>query len=84
MGLISTLFKSLTTLLICFVVLTQSRYVAIEDEQDVYLDEIARELEAELNTTKSLFYEQAVLTEQVAKKFVGAQLKENLFIVCLI
>lgn len=50
-------------------------------DDKIYLDNLQHKLELELNSTRVRLVEQAKLTEMVAKEFVAATIKENLFLV---
>lgn len=47
----------------------------------VYLNNIEKEIRNELNQTRVSFWKQAQLLDTIARQFVAAQIKENLFIV---
>ncbi|XP_021966813.2 uncharacterized protein LOC110861990 [Folsomia candida] len=49
-------------------------------DDKIYLDNLQHKLELELNSTRVRLVEQAKLTEMVAKEFVAATIKENLFL----
>lgn len=52
-------------------------------EDKVYLNNIEKGLTAEVNKTRVIFLSHAKLLDTLARQFVAAQLKENLFIVCI-
>jgi hypothetical protein len=77
MNFLSQLFLLLATSL-CFSI---AQYFDPNIDDKTYLDTLQTRLQMEVNATKMELVIQAKITEMVAKKFVTAQLKENLFIV---
>ncbi|CAL8081615.1 unnamed protein product [Orchesella dallaii] len=49
-------------------------------EDKAYLNNVEKDIVNEVNKTRAVFYQQALLLDSVARQFVAAQLKENLFI----
>lgn len=49
----------------------------------MYLNKIQEEIQQEVNQTRVVFYKQAQALDRLAKQFVAAQIKENLFIVII-
>lgn len=60
---------------------TTGQYFDPELDDQTYLNNLQKKLEIEVNATRVRLVEQAKLTEMIAKEFVSAQIKENLFIV---
>lgn len=50
-------------------------------EDNVYLNKIEKDIETEVNKTRIVFLKQALVLDLLAREFVAAQLKENLFAV---
>ncbi len=64
-----------------FILSTRAQYFNPNLDDKTYLDNIQYKLELEKNATRVKLMEQVKITELVAKEFVAAQIKENLFIV---